>query len=179
MCINLLQFCFVLFYYKMSIQSRRSYYTYLVLYFTTYYFTSWFYSRECVVFYCYWSLLLYFIWLVRNDEIKMFNQHKRIVNLSKHTGRTQCKRSSRLCSSPVWSSTTRGLWNSLTRGAKRLASVCDSRQKHWPQHENTTHITGIQQVQFMYKHHSQTMHTFCGQDNCCVQGYRQIIVEQP
>ena len=28
---------------------------------TTYYFTSWFYSRECVVFYCYWSLLLYFI----------------------------------------------------------------------------------------------------------------------
>ena len=78
MCINLLQ-CFVLFFLLKCIQSRISYCTYFVLYFKTYYVTSWFYLHGFVVFYCHWSLLLHFIWLVRNDEINMFN---RSINLT-------------------------------------------------------------------------------------------------
>ena len=74
-----------------NIQSHRSYLTYFVsyfttYYFTTYYFTSWFYLREFVVFYCFWSLLLYFIWLVRNDEIKMFNPSYCISQIVWHGG---------------------------------------------------------------------------------------------
>ena len=79
MCCNVF-FCFFLW---KCIQSHRLYHTYFVLYFTTYYFTSGFDLRECVVFYCYWSLMLYFIWLVRNNEIKMFNQ-KSIRSLQWH-----------------------------------------------------------------------------------------------